>query len=71
MKKRIRPDLNPHEIEALKWSARGLSSQQIADKLGLCKRTVDFYLDNARAKLGALTRIHAVALAVRERIVEP
>lgn len=69
-KKRAGRALSGPEIEALTWSARGLSSQEIAERLGICKRTVDFYLDNARAKLGALTRIHAVALAVQERIIK-
>lgn len=63
--------LSQAEIAALTLSARGMSSHEIAGKLGLCKRTVDFYLDNARTKLGALTRIHAVALAVQERIIKP
>src|SRR6516165_8828391 len=49
-------DLNDREIEVLTWVARGKTSAQIAEMLGLAKRTVDFHLDNARNKLGATTR---------------
>ena len=47
--------LNDREIEALTWVARGKTSAEIADLIGLAKRTVDFHLDNARIKLGAAT----------------
>jgi DNA-binding NarL/FixJ family response regulator len=48
-------DLNDREIEMLTWVARGKTSAEIANMLGLPKRTIDFHLDNARAKLGART----------------
>ena len=63
--------LNGHEIDTLTWSARGMTSDQIAQTLGLSKRNVDFHLDSARAKLGAATRIQAVAKAVKEKLIEP
>jgi FixJ family two-component response regulator len=56
-------DLNDREIETLTWVARGKTSAQIAEMLGLAKRTVDFHLDNARNKLGAATRTEAVIKA--------
>lgn len=63
--------LSAHELQTLTWSARGMSSAEIASALGLTKRNVDFYLDQARAKLGAATRIQAVAMAVLEGLIKP
>jgi DNA-binding response OmpR family regulator len=63
--------LREREIETLTWSARGKTSEEIAAILGLSKRTVDFHLDNARAKLGVATRTQAVVKAVTGRLIEP
>jgi len=63
--------LNEREIEALTWAARGKTSAEIAPILGLAKRTVDFHIDNARAKLGTATRIEAVIKAIKGRFIEP
>jgi len=51
--------------------ARGQTSAQIAKKLGMVKRTVDFHLDNARIKLGAATRTQAVVRAAAGGLIEP
>jgi len=44
-------DLGKREVETLTWAARGKTSAEIAQILGLSKRTVDFHIDNARVKL--------------------
>jgi DNA-binding NarL/FixJ family response regulator len=62
--------LTDREIEALTWVARGKSSAQIAEILGLTKRTIDYHLDNARDKLGVRTRTEAVVKAVFGRFIE-
>jgi DNA-binding response OmpR family regulator len=64
-------ELNERETETLTWVARGKTSAQIAHKLGLVKRTVDFHVDNARIKLGAATRSEAVMKAVAAGLIEP
>jgi DNA-binding CsgD family transcriptional regulator len=64
-------DLNDREIEVLTWVARGKTSIEIAQILGLTKRTVDFHTDNARAKLGAATRTEAAIKATTGRLIEP
>jgi len=64
-------DLNDREIETLTWVARGKTSTQIAEMLGLAKRTIDFHLDNARVKLGAATRTEAAVKAAFARLIEP
>jgi DNA-binding response OmpR family regulator len=63
--------LNDREVETLTWVARGKTSAEIAQILGLTKRTVDFHIDNARAKLGAATRTQAVIKAATGRLIEP
>ena len=63
--------LNSREIEVLTSVARGQRSAEIAKKLGIAKRTVDFHLDNARIKLGATTRAQAVVKAVAGGMIEP
>jgi DNA-binding response OmpR family regulator len=63
--------LNEREIDALTWAARGKTSAEIAPILGLSKRTVDFHIDNARAKLGTATRIEAIIKAIKGKFIEP
>ncbi len=64
-------DLNDREVEVLTWVARGKTSVEIAQILGLAKRTIDFHIDNARGKLGAATRSEAVIKATSGRLIEP
>ena len=63
--------LNDREVEVLTWVARGKTSAEIAQILGLTKRTVDFHTDNARGKLGAATRTEAAIKAASGRLIEP
>jgi DNA-binding response OmpR family regulator len=63
--------LNDREVEILTWVARGKTSAEIAQIIGLTKRTVDFHIDNARGKLGAATRTEAVIKATTGRLIEP
>jgi DNA-binding response OmpR family regulator len=63
--------LNDREVEVLTWVARGKTSLEIAQILGLTKRTVDFHTDNARAKLDAKTRTEAAIKAATGRMIEP
>jgi DNA-binding response OmpR family regulator len=64
-------ELNDREVQTLTWAARGKTSAEIAQILGLSKRTVDFHIDNARAKLGAATRVEAAIKAATGRLIEP
>ena len=63
--------LNDREVETLTWVARGKTSAEIAQILGLTKRTVNFHIDNARTKLGAATRTQAVIKAATGRLIDP
>jgi DNA-binding response OmpR family regulator len=64
-------ELNDREVEVLTWVARGKTSVEIAQIVGLTKRTIDFHIDNARAKLGAATRTEAVIKATTGKLIEP
>lgn len=55
--------LSPRERECLQWVAEGKTSWECGVILGLSERTVRFYLESARHKLGASNTIHAVTKA--------
>ncbi len=59
--------LSPREHEVLGLLADGLTGQGIANRLYLSPETVRTHVRNATNKLGARTRVQAVALAVRGR----
>ena len=48
----------------------GLSNVEIADRLVLSRHTVRYYVSEILGKLEVSNRAEAVALAVRERLVE-
>src|SRR6516165_11047773 len=64
-------NLNEREIEILTLVACGKTSAQIARKLRLAKRTVDFHIDNARIKLSAATRTEAAIKAATGGLIQP
>lgn len=62
-----RPDaLTPAERRVLRLIAQGLSSQQVAERLYLSRRTVDFHLFSIYRFLEVQNRIQAIN-AARER----
>ena len=61
--------LTEREAEVLRWVANGKSAWEIGAILGITKRTVDRHVEKAVEKLGAGNRSHAVAIAIRDRIV--
>jgi PAS domain S-box-containing protein len=62
--------LSPREREILGLLARGLTGEQIADRLVLSPETVRTHIRNAREKLGASTRVEAVTMALLAREIE-
>ena len=67
----IRAELGQREVETLTWAARGKSSTEIGEILGLSKRTVDFHIERARSKLGVATRVQAVMKATSGQLIDP
>lgn len=63
--------LTARETQCLELLARGLRYGAIAERLSIAPVTVEKHLSSARQRLGATTREHAVALAVREGIISP
>ena len=61
--------LSPREHEILALLSEGLTGRAIARRLFLSPETVRTHVRNATTKLGAKTRVQAVAMLVRERAV--
>ena len=57
--------LSPREREILGLLSKGLSGEEAAKQLFLSSETVRTHVRNAMNKLGATTRVHAVALALQ------
>jgi DNA-binding CsgD family transcriptional regulator len=57
--------------ETLTWAARGITSAEIAQIMGLAKRTIDFHIDNARIKLDVARRIEGAIKAAKGRPIDP
>ncbi len=63
-RKRLNFILSPRQIECLKLVSNGNTSAEIADILDISPRTVDQYIADACARLGARNRTQAVAKAI-------
>ena len=62
-------DLTPRETLCLTWASHGKAMKGTAEILGISERSVRFYLDAAREKLGADNVTHAVRIAVERRLI--
>jgi DNA-binding NarL/FixJ family response regulator len=61
--------LTPREQEVLAGAAAGLTNKQIAARLGISDRTVQFHLGNVLGKLGVASRTEAAVLALQRGLV--
>jgi two-component system, NarL family, response regulator DevR len=68
----VGPDapLSEREREILQLLAGGLHTQQVATRIGLSAETVKSDTKRAIQKLEADTRVHAVAIALRQALIE-
>lgn len=57
----VTPNFTPREHDCIAYVAAGKSDWEISVILGVSQATVRFHVDNARRKLNATTRAHAVA----------
>lgn len=62
--------LSDREMEILVEVCRGLSNQEIADKLFISKRTVDKHRANILEKTGCKNTANLVVYAIKNRLVE-
>ncbi|KQN73463.1 hypothetical protein ASE94_06410 [Devosia sp. Leaf64] len=65
----LRRRLTDRECEILRLISEGSTSESVAAVLGITGRTVDTHISNAGAKLGAFNRVHAVALAMKFKLI--
>ena len=63
--------LTPREREVIAWASQGKSAGEIGEILKITQRTAEEHLATAARKLGAVNRTHAVALAIRRKIINP
>jgi two-component system, NarL family, response regulator LiaR len=63
-------DLTDREREILQLLAEGLHTEEVARRIGLSTETVKSDTKRAILKLEADTRVHAVAIALRQAIIE-
>ena len=63
--------LTNREHECLTLSARGLTTEDIAERLGIGVRTAQYHFDRIREKLGAANRQEAIARAIQDGLVSP
>ena len=62
--------LTPREREILQLLADGMSNVDVADKLFISQETVKSHVRHILAKLEAETRTQAVAIALREAMID-
>jgi DNA-binding NarL/FixJ family response regulator len=65
------PTLSNREREVLDLLAQGLTGEGVAERLVLSSETIKTHIRNAMSKLEANTRVHAIAIALREGFISP
>ncbi|MDP9384373.1 MAG: response regulator transcription factor [Actinomycetota bacterium] len=60
------PALSKRERQVMDLLAQGLTGEQVAELLVLSAETVKTHVRNAMSKLDATTRVHAIALGLRD-----
>jgi DNA-binding CsgD family transcriptional regulator len=61
--------LTRREIQIISSVAEGNTQSETAKLLGINSLTVNTYLDRIREKLNASNTVHAVAIAVKQKII--
>ncbi|ABQ27277.1 LuxR family transcriptional regulator [Geotalea uraniireducens] len=69
-KGKISTTITIREREVLNWIKKGKSSWDISTILAISERTVKFHVDNVMRKLDAVSRIHAVAVALSVGLID-
>lgn len=64
------PNVTQRELDCLRLTANGHTSEEIAVVLGLSVHTTNQYLTKITMKLNAINRIHAVSKALRLGLIE-
>ena len=64
-----RAHATPRELAVLRLVSLGKQNEEIAELLGLGKETVRSHLRKVQSKLGARSRAHAAAEAIRQQLI--
>lgn len=67
--KRVPDRITPREFDCLLWAGEGKTDWEISVILGISRSTVTKHIAAAREKLGATNKTHAVALAMRRKML--
>ena len=62
--------LTNRQREVLTWAAVGKSAWETGEILGISSRTVEEHAQRALGRLGAVNRTQAVAIAIRDRLID-
>src|SRR5437867_2507569 len=63
--------LSPREREILRYVAAGHTTKALAAALNIAESTAEWHISNVLVKLGAASRAEAVAIGLREGLLDP
>lgn len=66
----IKKPLSNREKEVLRWASQGKTSWDISVILDISERTVNFHITSIMQKLNAVTRAHAIAVALGAGLID-
>jgi DNA-binding NarL/FixJ family response regulator len=66
----LRASITPRELEILEYASYGLTTKQIANRLGLSSRTVETHVAKVYKKLGVRNRVQAISRASALGLIE-
>jgi LuxR family quorum sensing-dependent transcriptional regulator len=67
--KRVSSNLTAREWDCLLWAGEGKTNWEISAILGISRSTVTKHIMAAREKLGAVSKAHAIATAIRTKLL--
>lgn len=68
-RKRLLGKVTPREFDCLLWASEGKTDWEISFILGISRSTVTKHIASAREKLGAVNKPHAIAMALRIKLL--
>lgn len=68
-RKRLHGKVTPREFDCLLWASEGKTDWEISVILGISRSTVTKHIVSAREKLGAVNKPHAIAMALRTKLL--
>jgi LuxR family quorum sensing-dependent transcriptional regulator len=68
-RQRVSSNLTPREWDCLLWAGEGKTNWEISAILGISRSTVTKHIMAAREKLGAVSKAHAIATAIRTKLL--